>query len=183
MNASSGERQRGSRNPELQQENEELRRQLEEANEALEAIRTGQVDALVVHGGDCERVFTLKSADHPYRVMVERMTEGAATLSEEGVILYANRRFAEMLGVPMELVMGTQFTDFIEADEQLHFHTLLKTSGADGRKREFAIARPGGEPIPTLLAVNSLEIGGMSCFSVLATDLTEQRHAEELRAR
>jgi hypothetical protein len=48
---------------------------LAEANDALEAIRTGQVDALVVDGGDSERVFTLKSADHPYRIMVEQMTK------------------------------------------------------------------------------------------------------------
>jgi PAS domain S-box-containing protein len=182
MNAPTRDRKRPSE-LDLQRENEMLRRQLEEATEALEAIRTGQVDALVVHGDETDHVFTLKSADHPYRVMVEQMTEGAATLSEEGTILYANRRLAEMLGVPVEQLMGSNVTDFLQAQEHLPFRTLLKTCGEDGRKREFAVTRKPGDRIPTLLAVNSLDLGGLLCYSLLATDLTEQRHAEELRAR
>jgi len=182
MNPTTRER-RGRQDSELQRTNDELRRQLEEATEALEAIRTGQVDALVVHGGESDRVFTLESADHPYRIMVERMTEGAATLSEEGIILYANRRLAEMLNLRLEQVMGSNVTDFLQPNDHLHFRTLLKTCGEDGRKREFAFGRQDGDRIPALLSLNSLDVGGMNCFSLLATDLTEQRHAEELRAR
>lgn len=170
------------RSEELRRENKELRRQLREATEALDAIRTGQVDALVVQGPDCERIFTLKSADHPYRIMVEEMTEGAATISAEAIILYCNRRFAEMLALPVERVMGSTITEFLAPKDRLHFHVLLETCGREGRKREFALACHGGAPIPTLIAVNALEIDGVVHFSVLATDLSEQRHTEELRA-
>jgi len=44
-----------------------------------------------------EQIFTLQGAELPYRVLIEDMNEGALTLTMDGVILYANRRFAEML--------------------------------------------------------------------------------------
>ena len=62
---------------ELLKENEELRFQLNEANDTIEAIRTGQVDALILHGEDGHQLYTLKSADQTYRVFIEKMTEGA----------------------------------------------------------------------------------------------------------
>ena len=67
---------------------------LQEAEETLDAIRSGEVDALVVAGPEGERVFTLRGAEHPYRVMVESMNEGAISLALDGTILYCNGAFA-----------------------------------------------------------------------------------------
>ncbi len=50
---------------------EELQRRLEEAEETLRAIREGQVDALVVAGTQGDQIYTLKGADHAFRVAVE----------------------------------------------------------------------------------------------------------------
>src|SRR5436305_11267667 len=86
-------------------ENEELRRRLEEAEETLRAIRAGEVDAVVVESGS-EQVFTLETADRPYRLLVEQMPQGAATLTPEGQILYCNRHFADLLGRPLEALLG-----------------------------------------------------------------------------
>src|SRR5512142_2297804 len=91
----------------LRTENEDLRSQLADANEALQAIRRGEVDALVVQTREGERVFTLESAYEPYRVFVENMEQGAAALTPEGVILYANGRLADMIGVPHSRLVGT----------------------------------------------------------------------------
>ena len=78
----------------LLEELESLRMQLQEAQETIEAIRTGQVDALVVQSDDGHQLYTLKSADQTYRVFIEKMTEGAVTLNHEGLILYCNSQFA-----------------------------------------------------------------------------------------
>ena len=75
---------------ELQEELEELQYRLDEANETIEAIRTGQIDALVVQGDNGHQLYTLKTADQTYRVFIEKMTEGAVTLNSEGLILYCN---------------------------------------------------------------------------------------------
>ncbi|HVR64639.1 MAG TPA: PAS domain-containing protein, partial [Polyangia bacterium] len=64
------------------------------AEQTLDAIRAGTVDALVIAGPEGEQIFTLKGADHRYRQLVETMNEGAVTVSADGVIAYCNLRFA-----------------------------------------------------------------------------------------
>ena len=61
----------------LLEENEQLRRQFEEAEQALEAIRSGDVDALVVTGPQGAQVFSLSGVEHVYRMIVETMHEAA----------------------------------------------------------------------------------------------------------
>src|SRR5580692_9175778 len=94
---------------ELLSENNELRLQLEEAKDTMEAIRTGQVDAIIVNTGDSPQIYTLKTADQTYRVFIEKMNEGAVTINREGIILYSNSRFANMAGLPLEKVIGVPF--------------------------------------------------------------------------
>ena len=52
---------------------EDLRAQLREAQEALEVIRSGEVDALVVGGPLGQHVYTITNADRPYRLLIEQM--------------------------------------------------------------------------------------------------------------
>jgi two-component system CheB/CheR fusion protein len=99
-------------------ENEELKLQLEEANDTIDAIRTGQVDALIVNDGDGHQLFTLKTADQTYRVFIEKMNEGAVTINREGLILYSNSRFANMVGMPLEKTIGLQFDLFIARESK-----------------------------------------------------------------
>src|SRR5690349_20353627 len=87
-------------------ENEELSARLAEAEETLNAIRTGAVDALVVEGSRGEQVYTLRGADQTYRRLVELMSEGAVVLTAEGDVLYCNRCFADMVKVSLEKVLG-----------------------------------------------------------------------------
>src|SRR5580693_9794543 len=90
---------------------QKMQARLEELEETLRAIRSGEVDALVVSGPEGDRVFTLEGADHPFRVMVETINEGAATLTAEGVFLYANSRLAEMVKLPLEKLIGSSLVD------------------------------------------------------------------------
>src|SRR5262249_29153907 len=100
-----------------QQEIDELRLQLQEAEETLRAIRAGEVDALVITGREGEKVFTLKGADHPYRIIVEEMNEGAVTLSPDGTVLYCNWRFADLLKLPLERVIGSDIQEWFVHEE------------------------------------------------------------------
>ena len=73
--------QRASRPPPT--DVEELQRRLDEAEQTLEAIRSGSVDALVLSGPEGTRVFTLEGEDYRYRRLVETMNEGAAILAAD----------------------------------------------------------------------------------------------------
>src|SRR6185295_1598480 len=95
-----------------QDELELLRTRLSEAEETLDAIRNGEVDALVVGGAEGDQIYTLRGADHPYRLLLQEMNEGAATVTPEGTVLYCNKRFAEMLRRPLEKVIGYTLEEF-----------------------------------------------------------------------
>ena len=53
-----------------------LQRRLEEAEETLDAIRNGRVDAVIVHGARGPQVFSLEGPDQPFRMLVEGIQEG-----------------------------------------------------------------------------------------------------------
>jgi len=86
-----------------------LRAELLEARQTIDAIRSGHVDALVIGSPDGERVYTLETADRPYRVLVEQMGQGAAVLNDDGVVVYSNPRLDSLLGVESGALVGTAF--------------------------------------------------------------------------
>src|SRR5215470_6565923 len=123
---------------------ERLRERLAEAEETLEAIRSGEVDALVVDGSDGEQIYTLRGADHPYRLLLQEMNEGAATLMHDGTVLYCNKRFASMLGIPLEKVIGYSLRDFVEPSSAGLLEALLRSGKHLRVKEEIAFAAPQG---------------------------------------
>jgi len=167
----------------LQRENEELRARLEEAEETLRAIRNGEVDALVVSGEHGEQVFTLRGADHPYRVLIESMSEGALTLTAEGLILYANRRVAELVKAPLERVIGSSLEAWVAPEDQGLLRSLLQRGAGERRHTEISLVAADGARVPAGLSLGDLCIEGSpaSLCAVLA-DLREKKLREELIA-
>ena len=98
----------------------------------VEALRQGEVDAIVVNGQAGPQVYTLENADRPYRIIVERMQEGALTLSPEGIVLYANRSLSRLLRSPGEAILGRRFQDFVAAQDQEVLARLLAESEHGG---------------------------------------------------
>jgi PAS domain S-box-containing protein len=169
----------------LQAENDELRMRLGEAEETLRAIRSGEVDALVVSGPEGGQIFTLEGAEHPYRVLVESMNEGAATLAADGTILYCNSSLAAMLRMPLEKIIGTPFSSLVApADCQVFADLLVKCLA---KKCKGKIALTNGEEgyaMPVQLSCNALEVAGSRGASIVISDLTEVTvHQLELEAQ
>jgi PAS domain S-box-containing protein len=106
-------------------ENEELHSRIAEIEEAIRAIRNGEVDAIMVTGDKGEQVYSVSSAETPYRTFIEEMSEGAVTLTKEGTIIYCNQRFAEILQSPHEKVVGTSLKSFINPDDNLKLDSFL----------------------------------------------------------
>src|SRR5580704_16797006 len=131
----------------LLSENIELRTQLEEANDTLDAIRTGQVDALIVNNGDRHQLYTLKTADQTYRVFIEKMNEGAVTLNHDGLILYSNSRFAGMVNIPLEKVIGLPFNTFIPETSLEKYNELINNGWEADCKEEIDLRGKQGPPI------------------------------------
>lgn len=162
-------------------ENQQLRARLEEAEETLRAIRSGEVDALVVSTPDGERLFTLQGADQSYRALVERMNEGALTLSNDGMIIYANQRFAAMLKAPLERVIGSQLEQWIATESVRTLRAALETGMHQQCRETMDLAAADGSTLPVYLSLNRVSLDGVrDTLCVVATDLTEQKRAEEM---
>lgn len=163
-------------------EAESLRIELEEALETLQAIRGGEIDALVVAGPKGERVFTLQGADQPYRILVETMSEGAVNLDAEGVIFYCNQRFAEMLRLPLERVIGSPIVRFIRPADREGFLRSFAEAAAGRAKRGVVLESEGGAPVVAHLSMSAVELETGSGVCLIATDLTDQQRFEQAKA-
>lgn len=162
--------------------NEELRAKLLEAEETIEAIRTGNVDALVVEGDGCHQTFTLEGSDHAYRVLVESMKEGAVTVSADGIIFYCNSRFAEMMRKPIQEIVGGTIIQYILHSDREQFQTLFKLGLAVSARGELGIISGDDTVLPAYLSINSLGIYDVPAVCMVVTDLTEQKRSEEIIA-
>lgn len=162
---------------------DELLARLEELEETLRAIRSGEVDALVVSSPAGERVFTLQGAEHPYRVLVESMNEGAATLTPEGMLLYANLRFSQMIATPLEQLIGSSLYNIVQQPDECHLMDLLKKAEDSPQKIECQLHMRGGTGIPVYLSLSLLKEYDFRAISLIATDLSEQRQRELELAR
>ena len=158
----------------------ELQSRLAEAEETLHAIRTGQVDALVVSGPDGDQIFALEGADHAYRILVEEMQEGTVTLDQSGLILYANRQFASMVRLPVESIVGSSIHRFLPLNRRTAFSTLLGETDGTRQRSELTLLAGDGVLVPVTISLNRLETGGINTVCAVITDLTEQRHYEAM---
>src|SRR5262245_49830262 len=148
-----------------------LQDKLREAQETLDAIRNGDVDALVVRGPRGDRVYSLSGADQPYRVYVERMQEGAVTISARGLILYANQRFSDMVGQPLERVISASAATYLSAPAWEEIRSLFGSHG-EVVQCETSLLQRRGQSLPVKLTVNLLPLEGQPVLCMVVTDLS-----------
>jgi diguanylate cyclase (GGDEF)-like protein/PAS domain S-box-containing protein len=174
---------RNSNPQQLVAENKDLRARLERAEESVREILSGESDALFVPGADGAQLFTLRGADQSYRTLIENMSEGALTLTPEGLILYANQRFAQMLGTPLERVIGSEIYTWIAPESRQVLQTLLQKDAVANRSEELNVAAADGTQVPVYLSVSRLLLDNMpDSFCMVATDLTKQKRNEAILA-
>ena len=156
---------------------DDLRTRLEEAEDALRAIRNGEVDALVVPRPQGDEIFELKGAEYLYRVFVDTMNEGAATLTPEGTILYCNNRLAGMLKTSPDRVVGSSVYQFIPPAETSGFKSAVRKSGREDTNVELFFKREDQELVPVHLSLNALRGQDLPAICMVAMDLTERKRA------
>jgi len=174
-----------SSSPEPPRDPTELRERLAEAEETIRAIRSGEVDALMVAGRLGRRVFTLEGAEHAYRMLIESMNEGALELAPDKTILYSNACFARMVKHPLEQVIGSSFRRFLSVEDRRMLRQLMMRADRSGAKIQVTINTGDGSKMPAQISVRPLPRNGFehAAFGVVVTDLTEPRRNEErLRA-
>ncbi|MGD0022358.1 MAG: PAS domain S-box protein [Smithellaceae bacterium] len=167
----------------LLDELQEITSRAMEAEETLRAILSGGVDGLVINTDKGERVFTLSGAEHPYRVMIETMNEGAVTLAADGTILYSNRRFADIVKRHLEKITGSSIYQYFPSKNHQLLEALFKRGLKENTKVELGLLTGDRNYVPVLLSVSSLQsIDIPDAVCMVVTDLTEQKRDEEILA-
>jgi len=164
---------------ELLEEIDNLRWRLREAEDNLNAIRQGEIDAIVVSGARGEQVFTLKEADRPYRIIIEEMSEGTVTVSNDGIILYCNRQMANMLGVPLERLIGTSLYDHVSPSSVADMRRLISKDLNSTTRAEIVFRNSGDREVYVFASFSPLELDGAPVFLGVVTDVTRQKKVQE----
>lgn len=157
---------------------ENLRTELSEAQEAIAAIKNGSVDAFAIRRGGRSEIFTLQSLDYAYRVLIEKFSEGALNLTQEGLIVYSNSYFSGLIGVSNEKVTGSYFLDFIAVESREIFRDHFAMALEGNSKTEINLS-VNNKNIPVYISLTSLQ-PQLSTVGVIITDLTEKKRNEQL---
>ncbi len=170
-----------------------LRARLNEARATLDAIRAGQVDAVLVSGPGGEQTLAIDGATHPYHVLLNAMSDGAALLAPDGTILFGNRRLEEMGRAPLEGLRGSRFQQLVAPAERASFEAFLREGARRNRGGEFALVGGDGSATPVWIGLSTVPLetkpgvpglGGFEGAAVLMaiiTDLTDRKEAEATR--
>ncbi|HEX4144680.1 MAG TPA: ATP-binding protein [Pirellulales bacterium] len=143
----------------------------------MTAIRNGEVDALVIGG---KEIYTLEGADHPYRVLVEAMQQGAVTLSPGGAVIYCNTGFAEMMMRPAEKIIGASIESLFATSAHSILARQLSGTGT-ARQTELTLKADDGTWLPVLVSFTRLPLDDVMAVCLVITDLTEQKHNLQLQ--
>ncbi len=160
----------------------ELQRRLAESEQALGAIRSGEVDAIRMTTSAGELVFSLKGAEQPYREMIEVMGESLVNVTPDGLVLYCNRRFSAMTGTDPATIMGSRLQEYFTDQDRTGITTALREYGMS--RMHAQILRPDGAHVPVHVAMHRpASDGGPSIVITVISDLAEIVAAQETIAQ
>ena len=146
----------------------------DDADETVQAIHRGDVDAVVVmKGSEGPQIIMLQGADEPYRVLVERMSEGALTFGPDGIILYANERVSKLTGYPVEHLVDRDVRTLFEGEAP----TLAPEVSCEAN-----LLRNDDSSLPVSVWARPISIGDTSATLVTLTDLSVHHRAKQIAA-
>jgi len=152
---------------------DQLQERVAELEETLRAIRSGEVDAVVVSADKGDQVFTLQGAEHPYRLLVETIDEGAATLSNDGTVLYSNRSFANIFDAQLERFIGSPIENFVSGEYVDALRSLIEKASKSPARGEIRLVDRAGRARTVRLTLTRSTQFGMEALCAVATELTE----------
>jgi PAS domain S-box-containing protein len=156
-----------------------LRDRLQEAEDVRRAISHGEVDAFVVGPReDDKRVLLLAGAYSRYRQLIDEMDHGTVTVGAQGEILFANRRFAGIVGATLGELYRARLADYVHPEDRAAVAALLTTPHASDEGIVVRMRRSGGGEVRTRISSAS---SWESYATLVVADLSEEQAAAEAR--
>ncbi len=156
----------------------ELETRCEESEQLIDAIKAGEVDAFAINNGDSSEVYTLQSIDHAYRILIEEFEEGAINVTEDGLIVYTNPYFFELVKLPYDEVIGKPIFNFIDPKSQAKFDRLFEAA-ISGKSKGKINLKVKDSVVPVYISLTSLQ-PKLACVGIIITDFTEKKKNEKI---
>lgn len=154
--------------------------EFEEKEAILRGLRSGEIDAIVTESPSGRKTLrTLESDEHPYRMLVESMNEGAATLLQDGTLFYCNGFFSRMLGATSDQLVGRALEEFVSDDDKHTLRGLLVSARRGPIRGEVHLHGTGDALFSVYLSLAPVTLGQLTGLSLVATDLTDRLAGEE----
>ena len=155
---------------------EELKARLSEADQLIQAIKDGEVDAFAIGSNAVPEVYTLQSGDYAYRILIEEIGEGALNVTEDGLIVYTNNAFCRLAGLPYDKVIGTRVSDYLHPDATAKLKKLFDEA-LRGKSRGEIDLCVDGVLIPVFISLTSLQ-PNLPTVGIIVSDLSEKKKNE-----
>jgi PAS domain S-box-containing protein len=175
----------------LASKNAALAQRLSEAEATIEALISGQGDA-VVDGRTKAPIFltkaqdALRASEERYRQIVETANEGIMTIDANSITTFMNGRLAAMLGYTQAEVIGMPIDSIVSKAYQKTAATSIE-GGRGGRpdKLESTLIRKDGTELWVMVssAPRFNTAGEYAGALAMITDRTEHREAEDALRR
>lgn len=150
---------------------------LDEAQETLNAIRAGKVDAVVVEGTAGSEIFAFRDPSHPFRLLVEAMNEGAVLTTPDGTISYQNPCFTKLAGAARP---DRGLHDVVRPEQRDDLRALLERVRNGPARGNVELIGAAGGLVPVQLSMSRASLADVEVLCVVVADLTEQTRQEEL---
>lgn len=161
---------------ELRAEIAALKEELLESTSIVNAIKQGDVDALVVQNNGIPQLYSLETADYTYRLLIEKFKQGALSISRNGLILYCNDYFSRLAGYPSQVIIGTYINEYF--DNPTQFVQLVEALKYGITTHEILIKSDSTRTFPANIALTDLA-PAVEAIGIVITDLTEKKRHEE----
>jgi PAS domain S-box-containing protein len=151
-----------------------MKSKLVEMEQTISSIQSGKVDALIIHNDDKRSaIYTLEGADEPYRILIENLSEGALTVTEQGKIIHCNNHFCDLIKVSDSNLANTALSDYLPLEQRQVFTDLLNQKKETSKKSEFTLIASDNTIKTVLLSCQSLKFGKVNSICIIVTDISE----------
>ncbi len=160
---------------------ESLKEELYESTSIVNAIKQGDVDALVVSSNGVPEIYSMETADYTYRLLIEKFGQGALSITRKGLILYCNEYFSKLVGIPSEKIIGNYLSEYFVSPSQ--FVSIIEALRYGITTHEILFKSENEKKIfPAYIALTDLE-PSVEAIGIVITDLTEKKKHEEALIR
>ena len=156
----------------------DLQNRLDEAEQFIDAIKSGEVDAFAFKNGNTPEIYTLQSGDYAYRVLIEEIEEGGINVTEEGIVVYSNNYFVKLLKLSYDQIVGNYIFDLVHEDSKEAFKILFQESLQGKSKGEINL-QVNGKELPVYVSLTSLQ-PKLATVGIIISDLTAKKRNENI---